>query len=558
MNTKINIQTIMWSLLSTILFGICIYEYFTLSYNLQSIYDEGFFFITSCKLNDPIAFTQPLSLSVNLINALIPNIDQYDILSLRQDAFIAKGISLLVLFTCSCIYLYKRYNERHLYAYLTMLSSYLLIATILLPSIVFNMNDLMLILTSFAFSLCLIYSITEKKVIQYFEVVLIGVVSCFTLLCNLPAGGMMIVLCLIYLGIYKNFNIRQVNYILVFGILGIIIGFLITHIWVISLQDCLEFMQKGITQTTTGGRASHHSLSKIILVIFLGLRDLTITVLILCGLTYICKIIHNKVKKDWLTIISILILFLIVYKWQVKPQITITSIMCWLTILFLDNQFKNRKLKVDEILLIVFSLVLPIGMVFGTNTSIIVKALLCSGSWGFLIFYLYYLTNSSKIWYALVGYIIVICSVLNKIDFCDKSEDVFQFSSEKSIARMNLTKHQKKFYDEVYDVITEKGFVSNTDTMLGFCFNEMTIVAMNAVPYTNDQQPEEFLLHDLNILPSPKFMILSEWDSVVLYSRLVELNWNFPDSYDYYKCRNNPDPNSKYDMTQSIIYCRKD
>lgn len=558
MNTKINIQTIMWSLLSTILFGICIYEYFTLSYNLQSIYDEGFFFITSCKLNDPIAFTQPLSLSVNLINALIPNIDQYDILSLRQDAFIAKGISLLVLFTCSCIYLYKRYNERHLYAYLTMLSSYLLIATILLPSIVFNMNDLMLILTSFAFSLCLIYSITEKKVIQYFEVVLIGVVSCFTLLCNLPAGCMMIVLCLIYLGIYKNFNIRQVNYILVFGILGIIIGFLITHIWVISLQDCLEFMQKGITQTTTGGRASHHSLSKIILVIFLGLRDLTITVLILCGLTYICKIIHNKVKKDWLTIISILILFLIVYKWQVKPQITITSIMCWLTILFLDNQFKNRKLKVDEILLIVFSLVLPIGMVFGTNTSIIVKALLCSGSWGFLIFYLYYLTNSSKIWYALVGYIIVICSVLNKIDFCDKSEDVFQFSSEKSIARMNLTKHQKKFYDEVYDVITEKGFVSNTDTMLGFCFNEMTIVAMNAVPYTNDQQPEEFLLHDLNILPSPKFMILSEWDSVVLYSRLVELNWNFPDSYDYYKCRNNPDPNSKYDMTQSIIYCRKD
>ena len=88
-----------------------------------------------------------------MINALIPNIDQYDILSLRQYAFIAKGISLLVLFTCSCIYLYKRYNERRLYAYLTMLSSYLLIATILLPSIVFNMNDLMLILTSFAFSL---------------------------------------------------------------------------------------------------------------------------------------------------------------------------------------------------------------------------------------------------------------------------------------------------------------------------------------------------------------------------------------------------------------------
>lgn len=38
---------------------------------------------------------------------------------------------------------------------------------------------------------------------------------------------------------------------------------------------------------------------------------------------------------------------------------------------------------------------------------------------------------------------------------------------------------------------------------------------------------------------------------------MTELNWDFPDAYDYYKLENNPDPNSGYNMTQSMIYCRK-
>ena len=131
------------------------------------------------------------------------------------------------------------------------------------------------------------------------------------------------------------------------------------------------------------------------------------------------------------------------------------------------------------------------------------------------------------------------------------------FEAERPIARMNLSHNQKAFYEEVHTILSKYGYKGKQDTLLGFCFNEMTVVAMDAIPYTNDQQPEEFLLHDLENLPYPKYMILSEWDSIVLYDRLLELNWDFPVAYDYYKLENNPDPNSGYNMTQSMIYCRK-
>ena len=38
----------------------------------------------------------------------------------------------------------------------------------------------------------------------------------------------------------------------------------------------------------------------------------------------------------------------------------------------------------------IFSFIMPIGVVFGTNTSIIGKAMACGTPWGLLLFYMYY------------------------------------------------------------------------------------------------------------------------------------------------------------------------
>ena len=357
--------------------------------------------------------------------------------------------------------------------------------------------------------------------------------------------------------LYGGFSVKKMKCVILFGLVGIIIGVGITHFFVISLSDCYEFLQKGILQTTSGGRASHHSITRVILVIFFGIRDLAITTFLLCGITYISKILHKFHRKDWLTILLSMVCFFIAYKWQVKPQIYLTSVLCWLTIIFLHYHVKLKTLSKTDIIIIILSFIMPICLVFGTNTNIISKALSCGASWSLLIFYFYYKSQTEVTKYLIGGIIIVVYVLLNGLDINLQNREELHFTEAEPIATMNLTANQKAFYDEVYDVLSDNGYNVGIDTLLGFCFNEMTIVAMNAKPYTNDQQPEEFLLHDLSVLPAPKYMILSEWDSIVLYNKFLELEWNFPNGYSYYKCKSNPDPNSGYNMTQSIIYCRK-
>ena len=438
------------------------------------------------------------------------------------------------------------------------MASYLLFGTYLLPGILINMNDVILLLVTTAFSLCLLYSAASLSCFKNAAVVMIGIITSLTLLCNLPAGCMMIVLCGIFLILNDGNSHNKLLYTALFGFVGLILGLCITHFFLISLQDCLEFLKKGILQTTRGGSASHHSLSTVIYVILFGVRDLAITTILLCGITYICKIFHQKFNKKWLTIALAIVSFMIIYKWQVRPRVSIASILCWQTIIFLNYHVKLKTINRKDLLLVLFAFVMPIGLVFGTNTNIIEKALYCGTPWGLLLFYIYYKTEQRVRHYAILGCSIVAFSILsisNRAPF-QREQEKLHFDAEKPIAQMNLTPSQKAYYEEIYANLKDNGYQSKKDTILGFCFNEMTVVAMDAKPYTNDQQPEEFLLHDLNKYPSPKYMILSEWDSIVLYNRLSELNWDFPQGYKYYKCVNNPDPESGLNSTQSIIYSR--
>lgn len=555
---KNKLITILWSFIAVFLLGCCMYEYFILPYDLFSLFDEGFFYL-STVFTDPVVSTQPLSLRIEVINACISNPGQYDVLTLRQFAFILKSIMIVCLICCSCLFVYKKYAEKRTHIYLVLISSYLLFGTFLLPSHVINTNDLVMVFVGFAFAICLLYAATSKAIIKYIEVAMVGIVCFLTTLFNLPAGCMMIALCALFMIFYEGFTVRNTIYILLSGLVGLMIGVLITHFCIYSIQDCYDFLQKGIIQTTNSVSESNHSLKRVIFVICFGFRDLTITTLILCGITYICTIIQKVFNKDWIAIVSALILFFIAYKWQVKPGMTIASILCWFTIMFLNYHFTYKELKREEVLLIIFAFIMPIGLVFGTDTSIIVKAISCGIPWGFLVYYLYYLARPEVRKFAIVGMIIIGCCMLSYVDFSylSSNQEKLHFDNEKPIARMNLTKDQKAFYDEVYGVLSENGFVGERDTLLGFCFNEMTIVAMGAIPYSTDQHPEQFRIHDFDKLPIPKYMIFSEWDSTVLYNRLSELDWDFPNGYNYYKCQNNPDPSSGYEMTQSMIYCRK-
>ena len=96
MNVKQKGLTIVWAFIVIALTTICALEY-NLAYNLKSVYDERFFYVTSVLAHQPIADTQPLTLAQDAINSLVPNIEQYDVLALRQYAFGAKSIEFIFL-----------------------------------------------------------------------------------------------------------------------------------------------------------------------------------------------------------------------------------------------------------------------------------------------------------------------------------------------------------------------------------------------------------------------------------------------------------------------------
>lgn len=549
--------SIFWGAIVMLLSGLFVHAYCSLSYNLVSIYDEAYFYILEVFTNHLVTYTCPPSLAMDALHALIPNIEHCDILALRRIAFIAKGIALLFLLVSSGIYLHRRFSEKRIYPYLAMSAMYLLIGVCVCPNVVFSWDDVIFILVTIIFALCLLFSVANNRITKYVCIILIGMVALFTLLCNAPAGSMVIVLCVIFLIFEERPSIKHSVRVLFCGLGGVLIGLAVSHFFIINLHDIYSFFLENILDTTNKDQAAAHGLTTVILVIILDIRDLIITMLVLCGITYISVLCQKRFGKSWLTLALALVCFCIVHKWQVRPQITISAILCWYTFMFLLYHLKHKAIKRHELFLIIFAFILPIMAVFGTNTSIIRKPLSCtSASWGFLLFFLYYLSRQEVRKYALFGIIIITFIIIEPSRIMFKSNEEYHFDIGAPVARMNLNVNQKAFYDEVYEELADKGYIPGQDTILGFCFNDMTILAMNAIPYTNDQQPAEFLKHDLKNLPAPNYMILTEWDSIVLYNRLSELEWGFPEGYTYYKCINHPESNIEYTHTNSIIYCK--
>jgi hypothetical protein len=332
------------------------------------------------------------------------------------------------------------------------------------------------------------------------------------------------------------------------------------HIFVISIPECRDFFLTALSQTTDNSTASHHSLYKLFISILLNIKALIIIVVSLFGITYVSQLIGRYTGKEWLSLIVGLGLFFVYYKWQVKPGVDFACIMTWLFLMTWVSYGRHDRSLSGENVLALFLFLLPFCLSIGSNSGFIYKSRTVIVPWGLLLFLMINWVIKRKPGYSTLLYLFVFALVMigpGRYLINCLSWESDHFDQEKPIARMNLSKAQYDFYTEVYNILGDYGYVSQKDTLLGFCFNEMTIVAMDAIPYSNDQQPEEFLQHNTNALPRPSFIILSEWDETVLSPFFSSIGWQFPDDYDFYKLESNPDPDANYDSSQSTLYCLK-
>lgn len=540
--------------------------YLNLNTNLESNYDEGFFYLILKPLEMLTVETKPLSLGTDIIHVLFPFTNNMDVLSLRQLAFFTKLVGIVTLLLTSVIYINNSTKQKsNLENFLIVTIGILIVGKYVLPSMVINGNDLLLLFTSLILSFTLLFLLSKKWVYKVLLLLLVGFISVLAILTNAPGGGMVFLITSVFMICCDNFSWKKCLYVYISLFLGVCFGVLYVHLNIISINDIIDFVHVAIQQTTAGGAASHHSMDRVILVILFGIRDLLITVTTLFGLTFIHHVLSKTMLKKWVIYLILSILFVVLVKWMIKPQIYFASLITWFVLMFTISAYNNNRVHRKDVFLILFLFLLPLGASFGTNSNLLFKSTQNILPWGMLLSILYVKgkeLNPKLVRILFVGflaYVLITTHSLRTVQdtMTRQPENCYKFTQESPIARMNLNVHQAMFYDEVYETLISKGYTARKDTLLGFCFNEMTIVAMNAIPYTNNQLPEEFLRHDLSTKPSPSYMILSEWDSVVLYNHFQQLDWNFPNGYKKYKLSTNADPNSGYAMTNSTIYIKQ-
>lgn len=526
--------------------------------DLKSIFDEGFFFMLFRPRETFTAYLQPLSLGGDVLKAFIPGIERYDILSLRRVSFFMKAIGLAVLIASSIAFVKKEKAPDSWVSYWVLVPCILLFGLIVIPSVVVGVNDELLFCEMIVLSLGLLAVIVEGKWIRAVLVFLIGMVSFIAMLCNAPGGGMLLLLTVLFVSFYPGFSWTRLIKTACIALAGMLLGVCVMHWMIIPIPDCVNFIKDALTLTANTGAAAHHSLLKLLVGTLLNVRDLVITVVSLFGITYVSHLLGRYTKRAWVEILVGLVLFAVYYKWQVKPGVGFSNVMTWLFLMTVVSGVGNKALSSKDWVLLLFLFLLPFGLTMGSNLGFIYKAKTVIVPWGILLFFMLDLIKEKKPFHSSILFLFVFALIMvdpgRYLVDC-LTRDSYRFDQERPIARMHLSKPQSDFYNEVYDVLEDYGYQSQRDTLLGFCFNEMTVVAVDAVPYTNDQYPEEFLLHQGQQLPRPPFLILGKWDEIVLSKFMNSLGWRLSEDYDAYPLKTMPDPDAGYDDAKSTLYC---
>ena len=553
------IQFLTYGITALALMALYIIAFHCLNKDLKSIFDEGYFFTSLQPRSTFAAYTQPLSLGSNILNAVFPNIVHWDVLSLRRLSFCLKILGLFILSLSSIYFVKKQKDPKSLLSYFILILCIFGVSLLAIPSVVVSMNDELLFCEVLVLSFCLCAVSFPNKWLVAVSVCLVGVCSFFAILCNAPGGVMLLLLSFLFLIFYPGFSRSSALRITLLATLGIVLGVGIMHVKVIRIPDCLAFVNEALSQTAGSSTTSHHSLTRLLISILLNIRDLIITVVSLLGITYVSNLLGRITKKKWMEILIGILLFIIYYKWQVKPGIEFGTIITWLFMMAVIEHIKSKSLSAKEWVLLCFLFLLPFCLSIGSNSGFVFKAKTVIVPWGLLLYYMIETTRDKCPYRSIILYLFVFALLMinpGRYFVGCLSRDSYRFDKEEPICRMHLSKAQYDFYNEVHDVLDSYGYKSHSDTLLGFCFNEMTVVAMNAIPYTNDQYPKEFLQHQ-GPLPRPSFIILGQWDEMVISPFIETLGWGLDEDYDSFIMKSNPDPDAGYDNSQSTLYCLK-
>ena len=541
-----------------------IYQFLKIDVNLDSIFDEGFIFLK--QQTTGINSVDKGSLFPIIINKLLGIHITSNLLYLRYTRNVFHLLSVILFSVTSGWYLYKKgildtLEKRVLYPFIIFLLGYISLGGIVISYNTLQEFFLIIIIGSF-----LVATVTTIRK-SFFLFVLIGFISFFSIMTILPSGLLVLSCILVLTGIkcYKEWKIGLIYY------LGLFIGFLISafvfNFFILDLRIVYAAIVDTAQSITTLNRG-YDPLS-FILRIFLYLRDFYMAICFMSGILLISLVIQ-KYTKRWIAILVFLFSMVVLSVYQKKPEIVLTSFLAFTMLVLMGLILKEtpqinwKKVFSFKVLVLCFLFFLPLISSIGTNVYLGVKMCSFILPWGVLLMEL---MNNETIkekysrdirllfWFFCI---FIVFQPLQSIatDIKNYDNEKFYFDKEKPISKIQITKEQKNYFENVYTIM--KGYqYQNNNVIFSTQMDHMTIVALEGKPCGLFFQPMDFLaFYDKKSLKKPDFLFLNEFDLKLMYDSLKSLDWNFPDDYDQYFVGTPETMITGYSTTRTL-YCLK-
>lgn len=540
---------ISYSILSLGVLACVVSALWGITYNVDSIYDEGFlYFSQQSALNGHIS---GISQGVNIIATFLGEKVCSSIYNLRVAAFMLK-LLCAILFCFLTSSLFGRGWKHHL--------GYLIVCMLMLTP---HMSNLILCqngLAQFFFCITLALGVKVLLIDSIYNILwccLLGI--CWTLgFFSILPGAVLLAGCLLLLFFTRFWaEWKKIIVYLLATIFGIFISVLLMHLCVNDIHNVFDAMIETGKTVTTLNRGYDPLSFFINLLLFL--RDWILCVMVIVGIMHVSERI-NSMGFKWFAQVFLVGIMIVYMYYQKKPMITFSMFICsiWIALLYHKRNLfvHSRPLWNFENLLNIFLVFAPVILSIGTNTYLGGKMAFFMLPWTLLIYRLGWKSQSIPMRKE-VCFVICILLIIPFVKFI-KQTRVDSVKVEKGpLKGMHLTQQQAIHFSECEQIVVDYNFQPKQSVIYSTQLGMMTTCYLDGVNCANYFQPMDFVTNARNDkLSRPDFMFLSDYDLDISGKELEQIGWGWPNEFDAYDVGTPETIDVGYPTTRKL-YCRK-
>jgi len=557
------IKFFLYGLLPIVVCLLYVNKLLSLDTNLITVFDEGFYYLTIWKIKHGIV-NDSLSLWALIVNTTCSEKITSSILNLRYLRFFLQIATIGIFAYISSFYLFKKGIINTFVNFILYSSLVFLFGYSTLGDKVITYNELQAFFLSTMIALFLISTVyqTFEKFIFYF---IIGFLSFLSFVTIPPSGFLVSTAITAMLLIQYWSQKKKIIYVLFFFVTGFIVSMLLTHFFILNLNDAFHNLMISMQKLSNLNRG-YDPISLILNLLFY-FRNFFIITSLLLGVTFLYFNL-SKYGKHWVACLFFILSFIVLVSYQKKPIMALSTILAFPFVMFVLLKFTNKCIDSIhsffsfEILIKVFLFLSPLISAIGTNTDLSGKMVLFILPWSVLFAELF---NGLKVdsefqklkWIVIICLSIIIFQPMKTFVFDFKNRTTYySFDEYKPISGVKLNKFQFDYFSRVNHIFKNYNYVAKKDVIFATTFDHMTICAFDAIPCETYQVPNDFIgERDKKRLLKPDFIFLDKYDYDMMFDSIKTLDWEFPENYDRYFV-GTPDPDCLWD-NQRWLYCSK-